>query len=493
MTDHSVNHSVNHLMNPLMDTIRRHKAGKPVGIYSVCSASELVIEAAVLQAVDDESYLLVEATSNQVDQYGGYTGMKPADFRGLVMELAARHGLAEERVVLGGDHLGPNRWQDSPAEEAMGNAEGLIEAYVAAGFTKIHLDCSMPCADDSVPLGDEVVAKRAARLARLAERTAELTAEHTAGCAAGQSAKEATNGQEDPAASEILYVVGTEVPTPGGAQEELEEITPTDPDAAQETLERHRQAFEEASLEDAWGRVIALVVQPGVEFDLLHVVDYERDATDELRRVLDDYDKLVYEAHSTDYQKPKNLKALVEDHWAILKVGPGLTFAMREALFALAAIENELVPEGQRSELLAVIEHRMLSEPGQWEDHYGDAKGDAKNDPRKQQLLRRYSYSDRIRYYWSDPEIQAAQSRLFENLVHRDIPLPLLSQHLPDQYARVREGRLSTEPKALVLDRVQDVLGDYSLACTPTEEVWEDGASNTAKAFAENSTEEELA
>ena len=77
MTDHSVNH----LMNPLMDTIRRHKAGEPAGVYSVCSASKLVIEAAVLQAVDDESYLLVEATSNQVDQFGGYTGMKPNDFR----------------------------------------------------------------------------------------------------------------------------------------------------------------------------------------------------------------------------------------------------------------------------------------------------------------------------------------------------------------------------------------------------------------------------
>ena len=122
--------------------------------------------------------------------------------------------------------------------------------------------------------------------------------------------------------------MGTEVPTPGGAQEELEEITPTDPEAARTTLEQHRQAFAEAGLEDAWGRVIALVVQPGVEFDLLHVVDYERDATRDLRRVLNDYERLVFEAHSTDYQKAsKNLKALVEDHWAILKVGPGLTFA----------------------------------------------------------------------------------------------------------------------------------------------------------------------
>ena len=126
---------------------------------------------------------------------------------------------------------------------------------------------------------------------------------------------------------------------------------------------RPRAGLREAGLEGAWERVIALVVQPGVEFDHLRVIDYERSATGELRRVLDDHARLVFEAHSTDYQTPANLKALVEDHWAVLKVGPGLTFAMREALFALAAIEDELVPEGERSDLLSVVERRMLAEP----------------------------------------------------------------------------------------------------------------------------------
>ena len=422
----------------MMDLIQRHKSGEPVGIYSVCSAHPLVLEAAVLQALDDESYLLVEATSNQVDQFGGYTGMAPTDFRELVMDLARRHGLPEERVVLGGDHLGPNRWQELPAKEAMGNARDLIEAYVAAGFTKIHLDCSMPCADDPAPLDDDIVAKRAAQLARRAEDVAVRTYDD----------------------SSLLYVVGTEVPVPGGAQEALEELTPTPPDAARATLASHQQAFTEAGLEDAWPRIVALVVQPGVEFDHLRVVDYEREAARDLSRVPDHYEHIVFEAHSTDYQEPANLKALVEDHWTILKVGPGLTFAMREALFALAAIEGELVAEGERSDLLAVIEHRMLAEPGQWKKYYGD-------EPQTQRILRRYSYSDRIRYYWADSEIQIAQSRLMSNLTDRDIPLPLLSQHLPNQYARIRCGELPLEPEALVLDRIRDVLRAYASACTP--------------------------
>jgi D-tagatose-1,6-bisphosphate aldolase subunit GatZ/KbaZ len=418
----------------LLDTVARHKGGEAVGIYSVCSAHPFVIEASVQQALDDDGYLLVEATSNQVDQFGGYTGMKPRDFRRLVLDLARRQGLAEDRIVLGGDHLGPNRWQDRPAEEALAHAGDLIASYVAAGFTKIHLDCSMACADDSSPLDDEVVARRAATLASRAEQEA--------------------------SAEDLVYVVGTEVPVPGGAHEALERLTPTSADAARATLAAHEDAFRAEGVEGAWDRVIALVVQPGVEFDLERVIDYERSATEGLRRVLDDRDRLVFEAHSTDYQTRANLRKLVEDHWAVLKVGPALTFAMREALFALAAIEDELVQEGERSELLSVIEHRMREEPGYWEGYY-------QGGPAARRLLLRYSYSDRIRYYWSYPDVDDARERLFSNLAARRIPETLLSQYLPRQYERVRRGGLESGPEALVFDRIRDTLEDYAFACGP--------------------------
>jgi len=425
----------------LVDTVERHKAGEAVGIYSVCSAHPLVIEASVLQALDDDSYLLVEATSNQVDQFGGYTGMKPQDFRRLVLELARRHGLPEDRIVLGGDHLGPNRWQERPAQEALSYAGDLIASYVAAGFTKLHLDCSMACADDTSPLDDSLVARRAATLASRAEQEASARAP----------------------ADNPVYVVGTEVPVPGGAHEPLEVLTPTSAEAARATLAAHENAFRSEGLEGVWNRVIALVVQPGVEFDHERVIDYERSATGELRRVLDDRGLLVFEAHSTDYQTRANLRALVEDHWAVLKVGPALTFAMREALFALAAIENELVAEGERSELLSVVEHRMQEEPGYWEGYYPGG-------PAAKRLLRRYSYSDRIRYYWSYPDVEDAQRRLFSNLGAREIPQPLLSQYLPRQYERVRHGALMSVPEALVFDRIRDTLQDYAVACHPQRE-----------------------
>jgi D-tagatose-1,6-bisphosphate aldolase subunit GatZ/KbaZ len=427
----------------LLNTVERHKSGEGVGIYSVCSAHPLVIEASVLQALDDDGYLLVEATSNQVDQFGGYTGMKPQDFRKLVLELARRHGLPEDHIVLGGDHLGPNRWRERPAEEALVYAGDLVASYVAAGFTKLHLDCSMACADDTSPLDDSVVARRAATLASRAEQEASARARASADIP--------------------VYVVGTEVPLPGGAHETLEVLTPTSADAARATLAAHENAFYAEGLKGAWNRVIALVVQPGVEFDLERVIDYDRSATGELRRVLDDRGRLVFEAHSTDYQTRANLRALVEDHWAILKVGPALTFAIREALFALAAIENELVAEGERSELLSVVEHRMQEEPGYWEGYYPGG-------PVARRLLRLYSYSDRIRYYWAYPDVEDAQRRLFSNLAAHEIPQPLLSQYLPRQYERVRHHGLASVPEALVFDRIRDTLQDYAVACNSKRE-----------------------
>jgi D-tagatose-1,6-bisphosphate aldolase subunit GatZ/KbaZ len=426
------------LVDPLHDLVRRHKAGEPVGITSVCSAHPLVLEAAVLHARDAGEPVLVEATSNQVDQTGGYTGMRPADFRDLILGIANRLGMPAARVVLGGDHLGPNRWRALAPDDAMARAEELIATYVAAGFTKLHLDCSMSCAGDPEPLNDDLASQRAARLMRVAEETAGARAH------------------------ELCYVLGTEVPAPGGARTEIEGVVPTTAQAARQTLAAHRAALADAGLESVWPRVRALVVQPGVEFGALQVVDYVRERTVSLRAALEDEPDMVFEAHSTDYQTSQSLAALVEDHWAVLKVGPGLTFALREALFALAAIEDELVSRDQRSRLVAVLEGCMLSHPDHWESHY-------RGSPEDQRVARRYSYSDRLRYYWPSPAVHAAQERLLANLAGVSIPLPMLSQHLPAQYRRVRGGTLASEPRALVIDHVRDVLRTYAAACSLRE------------------------
>ena len=76
----------------LLDLPRRHAAGDRVGLTSVCSAHPIVIEAALRQGKVDESPVLIEATCNQVNHQGGYTGMTPAGFRAFVEGIADKVG-----------------------------------------------------------------------------------------------------------------------------------------------------------------------------------------------------------------------------------------------------------------------------------------------------------------------------------------------------------------------------------------------------------------
>ena len=423
-------------MNALRDLIARHKQGHANGITSICSAHPIVVEASLRHAQrHDDGLVLFEATCNQVNQDGGYTGMTPAAFVTFLHGIAARVGFDRARIALGGDHLGPNPWTQLPADAAMARAETMVAAYVAAGFRKIHLDCSMSCAGDPVPLPEPEIVRRAVRLAKAAE------------------AAFSRAGGEAPA-----YVIGTEVPVPGGATEHIEGLTVTAPQAALSTIDAHRQAFLSAGLEGAWSRVIASVVQPGVEFDHHNVIDYGPAEARALSQAISTVPNMVFEAHSTDYQTRGALRALVEDHFAILKVGPGLTFAMREALWALDAIDQEISPDNRQARLRDTVLARMREQPKYWEKYYhGTGK------PLTVDL--QYSLSDRVRYYWPDAVIEAARVKLFDNLRANPPPLPLLSQHLPTALHAVREGHATRDPLSLAMAHVSAVLDDYHHAC----------------------------
>jgi D-tagatose-1,6-bisphosphate aldolase subunit GatZ/KbaZ len=423
-------------MNALLNLIARHKQGQAVGVTSICCAHPIVIEASLRHALKhDDGMVLFEATCNQVNQDGGYTGMTPVDFVSFVQGIARQVGFDASRIVLGGDHLGPNPWTHLPAGAAMDKAEVMVAAYVTAGFRKIHLDCSMSCAGDPTPLSEAEIVRRAVRLARAAEAAY-------------------TVGDGEPP----VYVIGTEVPVPGGATETIDGLALTSPEAALATIEAHRQAFIAADLRSAWGRVIASVVQPGVEFDHHNVIDYDPRDAQALSHAITSVPDMVYEAHSTDYQTRDALRTLVKDHFAILKVGPGLTFAMREALWALDAIDQELTPDHQQARLRDTVLERMRDQPKYWQKYYH-----AVGKPLTVDL--QYSLSDRVRYYWPDPVIEAARVRLFENLNANLPPISLLSQHLPHALHAVREGAATRDPLSLAVAHVSAVLDDYHHAC----------------------------
>lgn len=419
----------------MKEIIARHKSGEHIGICSVCSAHPLVIEATLRFDLGSDHKVLIEATSNQVNQFGGYTGMQPADFRHFVYQIADTVGFPHERIILGGDHLGPNCWQDKTAAEAMEKSIDLIKAYVAAGFSKIHLDASMSCADDPVPLAPQTVANRAALLCLAAEQTA-------------------TDEQK----KHLTYVIGTEVPVPGGESSAIEGVHVTCESDAANTVETHRKSFSDLGLEDALDRVVAIVVQPGVEFDHTQVIHYQPQEAEALSAWIKKT-PLVYEAHSTDYQSRKAYRELVQDHFAILKVGPALTFALREAIFALAKIESELVAPEHRSQVLQVIDEVMLNEPDYWKKYYHPTFSQAMVDIH-------FSLSDRMRYYWPHPRIRQSVEKLLTNLGDITIPLGLLSQYLPLQFERVMSKQLNATPHDLILDKIQDVLRAYRYGCS---------------------------
>ncbi|HZL64092.1 MAG TPA: class II D-tagatose-bisphosphate aldolase, non-catalytic subunit [Thermoleophilia bacterium] len=450
-TMHGILPQVGSTSDLLLELVEANRDGHAVGIPSVCSANRFVLETAMEQAKRNETVVLIESTCNQVNQFGGYTGMRPADFRALVAHVAARQEYPSAGVILGGDHLGPYPWRSEPGAQAMAKARDLVRAYVLANYTKIHLDCSMRLADDrgvaGDPLSEETATARTAELATVAEAAwSELPA-----------------GQPAP-----LYVIGTEVPVPGGEQAAQAGPTVSTVAHAQRTSELCERAFATAGLGSAFQRAVALVVQPGVEFGEVTVFDYRRTpAALELSRAVERLPDLVYEAHSTDYQTPIALRALVEDHFAFLKVGPALTFALREGLFALAAIEDELFgrsPEGRAtvrpSHLRETVDRVMREHPEHWQAYYS-------GDEAALRVARDFSYSDRIRYYWPQAEVRDAIERLIANLSEHAIPPTLLSQYLPDEARAVRAGTLPAQPspQELIRHKILTVLDGYATAC----------------------------
>jgi len=411
------------MLNVFDDLIAGQKRGEVQGMASICSAHPYVIKQTLRVYKTLRVSPLIEATCNQVNQFGGYTGMTPKDFVSYIRGIAAENDFPFENIVLGGDHLGPNVWQNEPAESALDKSKVLIRDYVQAGFVKIHLDCSMRLADDPQgALEPEVVARRAAQLARVAE-----TAEYH---------------------SALRYVIGTEVPIPGGATEHEDGVRVTKVADARATIEIHRKAFYELGLQSAWDRVIAVVVPPGVEFGDDFVLPYQPDAAKELSQFIESQ-SMVYEAHSTDYQTRTALSNLVSDHFAILKVGPGLTFAFREAVFALALIEDEMITKSERSNIIQVLDEAMVKHPEHWKKYY-------RGDEAEQAFKRKYSLSDRARYYWVQPEVQNALERLTKNLGEKVLPYALLSQFV---------GETGLNAEQVIAWKINKVLNDYLVAC----------------------------
>mgnify|MGYP000215896464 FL=1 len=251
------------------------------------------------------------------------------------------------------------------------------------------------------------------------------------------------------------------MPIPGGAVgSEDAGVQVTKVEDFKNTVAAFEKAFKDAGLgADVWDRVIAVVVQPGVEEKDSGCTEYDREKAKELMASIKDFPNLVFEGHSTDYQTKIKLRELIEDGVGILKVGPGLTFAMREGMFALEHIEKELVygTDIEPSNFADTLEAEMLKDDKYWRKHYQGTELELR-------IKRKYSFSDRCRYYMPTPAVEAAADRLISNLRTLGVPLNLMSQFMPIQYTKVREGQLENDPVALLEDRIVNTIDEYLYA-----------------------------
>lgn len=432
-------------MNYLKNIVESQKKGIHTGCYSACTANKWVIEAVLEKAKELNSFAVIEATANQVNQFGGYTGMKPEDYKNMVFQIAEEVGFEKSRIVLGGDHLGPLVWQKEEPDVAMKYSCQLIDEYIMAGYTKIHIDTSMRLSGDSLTerLSDEIIAQRSAELYKQAKESFK------------------NYQKQNPEAQEPVFIIGSEVPIPGGAEENEESVTVTKTDDFVRTVETFKEIYAQNGL--SFDDIVAVVIQPGVEFADDSVCEYNPQKAQKLVNALKNYSKLIFEGHSTDYQTKECLREMVRDGVGILKVGPALTFAYREAIFALELIEKEIYktkPHVRLSNIRNVIENIMLDDPSNWEKHYHGTRADIS-------LSMDFSYSDRCRYYMTDPRVEEAVDVLVHNINNAKVPLTLISQYMPDQYKHLRENKEKVvNAQWLIKDKVKDLINDYIYAIT---------------------------
>jgi len=424
------------IQNSLMNFLKSREKGLK-GIISVCSSNEIVIEAVFKRLKNTNMPVIIESTANQVNQFGGYSGLTPSQFKEKVFKIAQKVNFPLERIVLGGDHLGPLVWRDQEPEIAMEYAKQMITEYIKAGFTKIHIDTSMPLKGEK-SIDDEIIAKRTAVLCKVAEECFE---------------KISIN---NPHATRPVYVIGADVPPAGGESSICQKVTTKE--ELERSLECFKEVFKRERIENVFDYVVAVVANFGVEFGSDEIVDFDMEKIKLLKEILAKYN-IVFEGHSTDYQTKENLKKMVECGIAILKVGPALTFALREALVALSHIEEEIYSNDERklSRFREILLNTMLTYKDHWSKYFDE------NDKLiKSKLL--YSYLDRWRYYFENESVKSAVHSLIGNLENIKIPPWLISQYFPIQYQKMREKGGIGNTIDIILDKIGDVIDNYVYA-----------------------------
>ena len=422
-----------------MSVLLNQIESKNKGIASYCTSNPFVLRYLLRIYRKLDLPLLIEATANQVNQFGGYSGMTPDLFSDYVKSLACEEKFSLSNLILGGDHLGPLVWVNEEQEVAMEKAISLVSAFVQAGFQKIHLDTSMKLRGDAESFYDspQLVVKRGKILAQACEQIAKTKM-----------------------GSSPIYVIGSEVPVPGGeTNSESNDVKVTNSENLEKTLLAYAESFEDLNI---WNRVKAVVVQPGVEFGNDGIVTYRPENFQNLKEIIRKYPGMVFEGHSTDYQSSKTLSNMVADGIAILKVGPALTHAFINALFNLELLLDDLTSRGKK--FTTALQGCMQAQPKYWQAYVPQISSLTIRD-----CYKKYSLSDRARYYLGDPTVLKEIEEMFSVFAKVNVPVFMVDRYFPRQFRLILQGDLDFNLDSILEDEIKQVVIPYVYATTGIE------------------------
>jgi D-tagatose-1,6-bisphosphate aldolase subunit GatZ/KbaZ len=126
---------------------------------SFCTANFLVLNTLLIFCKKKKLPALIESTSNQVNQFGGYSKNHPKDFIKKINGFIKSLKINKKSVYFGGDHLGPLPWKNNKSSVALKNSIKLIDLYLKANYQKIHIDTSIQCKDDKL-IADKIIFAR---------------------------------------------------------------------------------------------------------------------------------------------------------------------------------------------------------------------------------------------------------------------------------------------------------------------------------------------
>ena len=350
-----------------IDKIINNKA-----LPSFCTSNIEVIKSILFFCHIKKLPCLIECTSNQVNQHGGYTNKTPKMFIKEILSISKKIKFNSKKLFLGGDHLGPLPWKKRSKTVAIKNSISLINDYLDQKFCKIHIDTSIKCKNDEYINSDIIF-----------ERTNEIL----------------NNDNIKKKIKDKFLVVGTEVPLSGSGDNE--NIIKTSKKQIETEVIKFKKILKKQNLKN---NIFGLVIEPGMKY--MHSSVTKPNFTNFTnKKNISKKNNFVYEAHSTDYQSKKILKQLVKNNFKFLKVGPELTYSYSRSLFFMENIEKNNF-KLKNSNIKKIIFSSMLKNRKYWEGYY----------EKKTPELLLNSKLDRMRYYFNSKPVVNSIKTLKKNI-----------------------------------------------------------------------------